>query len=140
MIPDEIIERDYGCGDPTPFVQPGDTVLDLGSGAGKLCYIAAQVTGAKGRVIGIDCNQEVLSLARKHIETRNWQETTCKTETRKDNAIACFSQTKAVVHRCSGTHQSSETPRLSSEFWRIRLQRSATAFPEVVIRLLARKF
>ena len=69
VIPEEIIERDYGCGDPTPFVQPGDTVLDLGSGGGKLCYIAAQVVGRAGRVIGVDCNQEMLSLARKHAPT-----------------------------------------------------------------------
>lgn len=66
VIPEEIIERDYGCGDPTAFVRPGDTVLDLGSGGGKLCYIAAQVVGAEGSVIGVDCNREMLSLARKH--------------------------------------------------------------------------
>ncbi len=50
VIPAEIIERDYGCGDPSPYVQPGDVVLDLGSGAGKLCYILSQVVGADGRV------------------------------------------------------------------------------------------
>jgi len=64
VIPDEIIERDYGCGDPSPFVNPGDTVLDLGSGGGKLCYIAAQIVGENGKVIGVDCNQEMLGLAR----------------------------------------------------------------------------
>lgn len=69
VIPAEIIERDYGCGDPTPFVRPGETVLDLGSGAGKLCYIAAQVVGPEGRVIGVDCNLEMLALARKHAPT-----------------------------------------------------------------------
>ena len=42
MIPQEIIDRDYGCGDPSQYVEPGDTVLDLGSGGGKICYIAAQ--------------------------------------------------------------------------------------------------
>ena len=56
IIPDEIVERDYGCGDPSPFVKPGDTVVDLGSGGGKLCYIAAQIVGEKGKVIGVDCN------------------------------------------------------------------------------------
>ncbi len=69
LIPAEIIERDYGCGDPTPYVRPGDTVLDLGSGGGKLCYIAAQVVGAEGKVIGVDCNREMLELARKHAPT-----------------------------------------------------------------------
>ena len=69
IIPEEIIERDYGCGDPTPYVHPGDTVLDLGSGGGKVCYIAAQITGPEGRVIGVDSNQEMLSLARRHQST-----------------------------------------------------------------------
>ena len=66
VIPPEILERDYGCGDPSPFVKPGDTVLDLGAGGGKLCYIAAQLVGAEGRVIGVDCNEEMLALARKY--------------------------------------------------------------------------
>jgi arsenite methyltransferase len=66
VIPHEIIERDYGCGDPSPYVQTGDAVLDLGSGAGKLCYILSQVVGPTGQVIGVDCNPEMLQLARQH--------------------------------------------------------------------------
>ncbi len=69
VIPEEILERDYGCGDPTPYVGEGETVLDLGSGGGKLCYILAQVVGQRGRVIGVDCNREMLSLARRHQQT-----------------------------------------------------------------------
>ncbi len=65
-LPDEILERDYGCGDPSRFVHEGDVVLDLGSGAGKICYIASQVTGAAGRVIGIDMNADMLAVARLH--------------------------------------------------------------------------
>lgn len=68
-IPSEVIERDYGCGDPTPYINAGETVLDLGSGGGKLCFIASQIVGAEGRVIGVDCNREMLSLARKHAPT-----------------------------------------------------------------------
>lgn len=66
IIPDEILQRDYGCGDPTPYVSEGDTVLDLGSGGGKLCYILSQVVGKSGRVVGVDCNHEMLSLARRY--------------------------------------------------------------------------
>jgi arsenite methyltransferase len=67
-IPAEVIERDFGCGDPTRYIQPGDTVLDLGSGAGKACFIAAQVVGQGGRVIGVDCNREMLAIARRNLE------------------------------------------------------------------------
>lgn len=67
IIPQEILERDYGCGDPSPYLQPGETVLDLGCGGGKICYIGAQIVGPAGRVIGVDCNQAMLALARKHL-------------------------------------------------------------------------
>src|SRR5947209_4009472 len=66
VIPKEIIERDYGCGDPSRWVRPGETVLDLGSGGGKICYICAQKVGRAGHVIGVDFNQPMLELARKH--------------------------------------------------------------------------
>ena len=65
-IPQEIIDKDYGCGDPSQYVQAGDVVLDLGSGSGKICYIASQIVGEKGRVIGDDFNPPMLDLARKH--------------------------------------------------------------------------
>ncbi len=66
VIPQEIIDRDYGCGDPSRHLQPGETVLDLGSGGGKICYIAAQVVGREGKVIGVDCNDTMLDLARRY--------------------------------------------------------------------------
>lgn len=66
ILPAEIIERDYGCGDPSKFVKAGETVLDLGSGGGKICYIAAQIVGKSGKVIGVDTNKEMLALANKY--------------------------------------------------------------------------
>lgn len=65
VIPQEVLERDYGCGDPSQYVREGEIVLDLGSGGGKICFIASQVVGPSGRVIGIDMNDEMLALARK---------------------------------------------------------------------------
>ena len=66
VIPEEILERDYGCGDPSKYLRQGETVLDLGSGGGKICYIASQVVGSEGRVIGVDMNDDMLALAEKH--------------------------------------------------------------------------
>ena len=67
-LPQEILEKDYGCGDPTPFVRPGETVLDLGSGGGKICYIISQIVGPSGRVIGVDFNDTMLALSRKYLD------------------------------------------------------------------------
>ena len=66
VIPQEVVERDYGCGNPPQHLRMGETVLDLGAGAGKVCFIAAQVVGPKGRVIGIDINDEMLAVARRN--------------------------------------------------------------------------
>ena len=59
-----MLDRDYGCGDPSTYVREGETVLDLGAGGGKICFIAAQIVGPEGRVIGVDMNDDMLALAR----------------------------------------------------------------------------
>jgi arsenite methyltransferase len=66
VIPGEVLERDYGCGDPSRHLKEGETVLDLGSGTGKICFIAAQVVGPTGRVIGVDMTDEMLQVARRN--------------------------------------------------------------------------
>src|SRR6056300_300683 len=63
IIPDEVIERDYGCGDPSRWVKEGETVLDLGSGTGKICFIASQIVGAEGKVIGVYMTADILEVA-----------------------------------------------------------------------------
>src|SRR5213082_1958328 len=66
VIPREVIERDYGCGDPSRYLRDGETVLDLGSGTGKICFIAAQIVGPNGKVIGVDMTDEMLEVARRN--------------------------------------------------------------------------
>jgi arsenite methyltransferase len=66
IIPKEVIERDYGCGDPSRYLREGESVLDLGSGTGKICFIAAQIVGPEGRIIGVDMMDEMLEVARRN--------------------------------------------------------------------------
>jgi len=66
IIPSEVINKDYGCGDPSRYLKPGETVLDLGSGTGKICFIAAQVVGAQGKVVGVDMTDDMLEVARRN--------------------------------------------------------------------------
>jgi arsenite methyltransferase len=68
ILPQEIVEKDYGCGDPSKYVHAGETVVDLGSGAGKICYILAHKVGPQGRVIGVDFNDDMLTLSRKYLD------------------------------------------------------------------------
>ncbi len=55
-----------GCGLPTEhaLIKPGDTVVDLGSGAGNDCFVARSLTGEKGRVIGVDFTERMIEKAR----------------------------------------------------------------------------
>ena len=59
-----------GCGLPTAFakIKEGDTVVDLGSGAGNDCFIARALTGEKGKVIGIDFTEKMIEKARENAE------------------------------------------------------------------------
>ncbi len=63
-VPKTVVEADLGCGNPTKYLKEGDTVLDIGSGAGMNCYIAAQIVGEKGEVIGVDFTSSMLEVAR----------------------------------------------------------------------------
>ena len=60
-----------GCGLPTQFAQikPGDTVIDLGSGAGNDCFVARHETGPTGKVIGIDFTPAMIDRARCNADT-----------------------------------------------------------------------
>ncbi|MEW6217346.1 MAG: arsenite methyltransferase [Candidatus Bipolaricaulota bacterium] len=61
-----------GCGNPTSLagLKKGDVVLDLGSGAGIDCFLAARIVGEEGRVIGVDMTPEMLDRARENARTQ----------------------------------------------------------------------
>ena len=65
-LPAEAVENSFGCGNPLAFagVQPGQTVVDIGSGAGIDCFLAAEKVGPAGKVIGIDMTPAMIAKAR----------------------------------------------------------------------------
>jgi len=64
-LPDAVVKTSFGCGNPTLMAElkGGETVVDLGSGAGIDCFIAAKKVGPKGKVIGVDMTDDMLAKA-----------------------------------------------------------------------------
>jgi len=65
-LPDDVTNLSLGCGDPVTLasLQPGETVLDLGSGGGIDCFLAAKRVGETGHIIGIDMTAQMIEQAR----------------------------------------------------------------------------
>ncbi len=72
-VPDES-NLGLGCGNPIALalLEPGETVLDLGSGAGFDCFLAANKVGSKGKVIGVDMTPEMIEKARINAKKGNY--------------------------------------------------------------------
>ncbi|CAB4434672.1 unnamed protein product [Rhizophagus irregularis] len=63
----KVLSRYYGCGSPFPPALEGKTVLDLGSGSGRDCFILSKLVGPNGKVIGVDMTDEQLEIANSYI-------------------------------------------------------------------------
>src|SRR6266403_5773196 len=68
QIPEEALKASLGCGNPTALatLNPGETVLDLGSGGGIDVLLSARRVGPTGKVYGLDMTDEMLALAREN--------------------------------------------------------------------------
>jgi SAM-dependent methyltransferase len=68
-IPSDAVVNSFGCGNPLGFanILPGETVVDIGSGAGIDCFLAAKKVGPSGHVIGIDMTPEMIAKARENV-------------------------------------------------------------------------
>ena len=69
-IPSEVMDISYGCGSPVnrANIAPGESMVDLGSGGGIDCFIAAKIVGPEGKVTGVDMTENMLANARKNAE------------------------------------------------------------------------
>jgi len=125
-VPDHPVpeaELGLSCGNPVAFShpEPGDVVLDLGSGAGKDAFLAAQRVGDGGRVIGVDMTPEMLALARKNA-VRFFETTGLVNVEFREGTIEALpvedASVDVVISNCV-INLSPDKPRVFREVWRV---------------------
>ncbi|MBI3494120.1 MAG: radical SAM protein, partial [Acidobacteria bacterium] len=122
-IPREVVERFYGCGSPVTAaaLAPGETMVDLGSGAGIDCFIAAKKVGSQGRVYGIDMTEAMLNVANdcrpRVAGTLGWD----VVEFRRGflESIPIDDSTADVVTSNCVVNLSPDKPKVFREIWRV---------------------
>lgn len=135
-IPKEVVERFYGCGSPVTAAAlvPGETMVDLGSGAGIDCFIAAKKVGATGRVFGVDMTESMLAVAngcRPRVAralgwdvvefTRGFLE-----------AVPLANATADVVTSNCVINLSPDKPRVFREMWRVLKDHGRAVIADIV--------
>ena len=113
-LPSQVMLASAGCGNPTALsdLKLGETVVDLGSGGGIDCFLAARIVGPSGRVIGVDMTPEMLELARSNCvrvkannvefrqgEIENLPIDTDFVDVVISNCVVCLSPDKEAVFR-----------------------------------------
>ncbi|MCB9195096.1 MAG: arsenite methyltransferase [Flavobacteriales bacterium] len=108
-----------GCGLPTQFaqIQKGDTVIDLGSGAGNDCFVARHETGAEGKVIGIDFTPEMIAKARMNADKLGYNNVEFR-EGDIDNMPVADNTADVVVSNCV-LNLVPNKPKVISEIFRV---------------------
>lgn len=120
----EVNARFYGCGSPIPPALEGMTVLDLGSGSGRDCYVLAQLVGATGQVIGLDMTDAQLAVARQtqawHAEKFGYANTDFRQGYIEDLATAGVADASVdlVISNCV-LNLSPDKPRVFAEIFRV---------------------
>ena len=108
-----------GCGNPTALasLKKGETVLDLGSGAGFDCFLAANVVGETGRVIGIDMTHEMLGKARENAVKGNYENVEFRLG-EIENIPAADNAVDVVISNCV-INLSPDKPKVFGESFRV---------------------
>ena len=108
-----------GCGNPTALadLSPGDTVLDLGSGGGFDCFLAARQVGLSGSVIGVDMTPEMLDRARGNAEREGYENVEFRLGEIENLPVADGS-VDAIISNCV-VNLSPDKPRVFSEAFRV---------------------
>ena len=135
-IPPEVVDRFYGCGSPVTAaaLAPGESMVDLGSGAGIDCFIAAKKVGVDGRVYGVDMTDQMLTVARecqpKVADALGYD----AVEFRKGylEEIPVEDAAADVVTSNCVINLSPDKPRVLREIWRVLKDHGRTVIADIV--------
>ena len=135
-IPPEVVERFYGCGSPVAAAAlvPGETMVDLGSGAGIDCFIAAKKVGADGHVYGIDMTDPMLAVAQDCQPQVAASLGYDVVEFRKGylEQIPLEAATADVVTSNCVINLSADKPRVFREIWRVLRDHGRAVIADIV--------
>ncbi len=135
-IPQDVLDRFYGCGSPVTAArpQPGEVYVDLGSGAGIDCFIAAKHVGPTGRVIGVDMTDQMLAVANAHRASVAGALGYDVVEFRKGylEAIPVEAKRADVVTSNCVINLSPDKPKVFAELWRILKDHGRAVIADIV--------
>ncbi|MBI3332697.1 MAG: methyltransferase domain-containing protein [Candidatus Omnitrophica bacterium] len=135
-IPQEVVERFYGCGSPVTMgnLMEGETFLDLGSGAGIDCFIAAKLVGPAGRVIGVDMTDPMLEIAGRNRPVVAARLGYSNVEFRKGflEAVPAESGSADLVTSNCVINLSPDKPKVFAEIWRVLKDNGRAVIADIV--------
>ncbi|MGH7700682.1 MAG: methyltransferase domain-containing protein [Gemmatimonadales bacterium] len=135
-IPQDVLDRFYGCGSPmlSANIRPGETVVDLGSGAGIDVFIAAKLVGPEGRAIGVDMTDAMLAVANENKPKVAAALGYDVAEFRKGylEAIPVESKTVDLITSNCVVNLSPDKPRVFEETWRILKNHGRIVISDIV--------